>query len=402
MLDALRGFALLGILLVNIHLMRGPEIWTKIGGGIAEPAGTADRVVSALTGWLASGKFISSFALLFGVGAAVIAGRAAARGLRPRPLLARRYLWLLAFGLAHMVLLFPGDVLFLYGLSGLILLAFVEVQPRTALRWGLGLIGGITVITAGFSALGVLLTGGLDLDAAADDPFTQAFTDFAVTRGEQALAAFTEGSYLDVIVANAWQSLFVQGASLFILPWVLGLFLLGFAAGKAGWVQDLAARRATLERLALIGITVGLPLNLPQAAAGALGFDGPMAELTTSAAWFVLAASIAQLVGAPLLAVGYLSVLALAFQRTRAPGPLVAVGRMALTAYLAQSLLALVVFAGFGRYGQVGLAAALWVVVGIWAVLLVACPLWLRSFRMGPVEWLWRTLTYGRGQPLRR
>jgi uncharacterized protein len=205
-----------------------------------------------------------------------------------------------------------------------------------------------------------------------------------------------------VIGANAWEALFIQLGQLVTLPWLLGLFLLGFAVGRAGWLADLAAHRAGLRRLALVGILVGLPLNLPLAASGPLGYDGPQAAAALTEPWLVGAVTGAQLIAAPLLAVGYLSALTLVFLRWRAPGPLVATGRMALTAYLSQSALALIVFAGFGLYGQLSATSSLIVVAGIWLVLLVACPLWLRTMRMGPAEWVWRALTYGRGVPLRR
>lgn len=114
---------------------------------------------------------------------------------------------------------------------------------------------------------------------------------------------------------------------------------------------------------------------------------------------------IAQIVGAPVLAVGYLSLLTLISLRF-APRlgllrPLAATGRMALSAYLLQSVLALIVFAGLGRYDRMTATSAMGVVAGIWLVVLVVCPLWLRWFRFGPVEWLWRSWTYRRWQPLR-
>jgi uncharacterized protein len=92
---------------------------------------------------------------------------------------------------------------------------------------------------------------------------------------------------------------------------------------------------------------------------------------------------------------------ALLVLRFGVPRRLAATGRMALTAYLTQSVAALVLFAGFGLYGTLGSATALLAVAGIWALLLIACPVWMRRFRYGPVEWLWRTATYGQRQPMR-
>jgi uncharacterized protein len=389
-LDALRGAALLGILLVNIHLMRGPDIWRIIAGEAIEPTGTANRVVAALTGWLVAGKFISSFALLFGVGAALIAGRAKAAGRHPRGVLVRRYLWLMVFGLAHMVLLFPGDILFLYGLAGLLLVLFLDARTATIRGWAIGLVAVPALLAALLAAAGAAVGGGTDLSA---DPFRS----FAATRGDQALAAFVDGNYLDVVVANVWQAAVVQSSQLLVLPWVLALFLVGYLVGRAGWVDDLAARRPSLERAAAVGLLVGLPLNLPLAASGPLGTDGPAAEAVVSEPLLAFAVSIAQFVGAPLLAVGYLASATLVFLRIGAPRPLAAVGRMALSGYLLQSLLALLVFAGLGLYGQLAMATSLVAVAGIWLVLLVVSTWWTGRFRFGPAEWAWRTLTYRGG-----
>ncbi len=395
-LDLLRGFALLGILLVNIELMRGPDFYEVMGGRIPEPSEGADRVVGFLTAWLAQGKFISSFAILFGVGAALIVGRALRTGHGPRGPLAKRYAWLMVFGVAHMVLLFPGDILFLYGLTGMALLAFVTAQQRTVAIWSGVLITGFAAIVALFTWASALISRGFD--APADDPFMTGFERFFIERGEAATRAHLDGSYLDVLATNAFEALLVQGGQLFALPWILGLFLFGFLVGRSGIVVDPDAFRPQLRRAALLGLGVGLPLSF------SLGAVDPVVLLAgggDQAPWLVLLIALGQQLGAPILAVGYLATLTLLCLRWRPPRALAAVGRMALTAYLAQSVLALIVFAGFSQYGQLEPAGASLVVVGIWAVLLVACPLWLRFARFGPVEWLWRTLTYGRGVPLR-
>jgi uncharacterized protein len=386
-LDVLRGFALLGILLVNVELMRGPELYTVLAGGTPAPGSTADGVTRFLVGWLVSGKFVSSFAIMFGIGAALLVGRSYRAGRAPQPLLARRYGWLMVFGLVHMVLLFPGDILFAYGVAGMLLLCFVRVRPRVAAWWGVGLV----LVTA---LLTVALTAATSTGSGAGDPFTASFVRFVEERGELATVARQQGGYGDVIVANAWESLLVQSGTLAGLPWILGLFLLGFAAGRAGLVADLRQRSASLSRGAVAGLSVGLVANLPLGVVGPLASGSGRGE-AGDAVWDVLAVA-AQLVAAPILAIGYLCLLTLLCLRVGAIGPLAAVGRMALTAYVLQSLLAAVVFAGFGWYGRLGPAQALLVVLGIWAVLLVGCPRWFRTFRYGPTEWLWRTLTYGR------
>lgn len=393
--DVLRGVALLGILLVNVAAMRGSDVWVLLAGDLPEATAGVDRAVNAAVSWLVAGKFLSSFAILFGVGAGLIVARALAAGRPPRRLLAKRYAWLLLFGLAHMLLLFPGDILFVYGITGLFLLAFVNVTPRTALRWSLGLL-------AAFTAFAMLTSGGgAELDDAPDDPSAEEFAAFVAERGEHAVEAFTAGSYADMIVANGWQSVFVQTGQLMGLPLLLGLFLLGFAIARAGIATHLVEHKPLLRRAAVIGLGVGLPLNamLAMIDTATLVTGGAAQVVTTTT---LSAVTFVRLIGAPLLAIGYLAALALLCLRVGSSRRLAAVGRVALSAYLLQSLLALSVFAGFRLYDQLSTTASMLVVLGIWAVLLVVCPWWLTRFRFGPAEWLWRSLTYGARQPMRR
>jgi uncharacterized protein len=393
-LDVCRGFALLGILLINVELMRGPDIYAAFTGEPPEVSG-ADGVVGFLTGWLAAGKFLSSFAIMFGLGAAMIAGKLWADGRSPRRLLARRYVFLLGLGLAHMLLLFSGDILFLYGLAGLVLLAFVGVRIKTALRWSGGILGVLLVLGVGFTAL----MGALP-EPPADDPAAASMEQFFGERAQNAVTAHQDGTYLDVVVTNAWEVLFIQTGQLIVLPWVVALFLFGFAVGRTGIIQDLPAHRDRLWRAVRIALPLGLLLNLPT------GFLGPLAmgagmQPDAEADPIVLLSTAGQIVGAPILAVGYLGAVALLSLRLGVFRPLAAVGRMALTAYLLQSVLALIAFAGLGLYGRLGTAQAMLVVVAVWSVLLLVCPLWLRRFDFGPVEWIWRAWTY-RSPPARR
>jgi len=399
-LDLLRGFALLGILLVNIELMRGPALFDALAGVLPEPASDADRVTGFLVGWLASGKFISSFAILFGVGAGLLAAKARSRGWSPQRLLARRYTLLAVFGLAHMLLLFPGDVLFVYAVTGFVLLLFVEVHPRTALWWAGGIIALLTLATTALVALAAAFED-LVPDTEVDDPFSTAMGGFFDGRREATIAAYTDGGLGEILSARAFEALLVQSGTLLTVPWLLALFLLGFAATRAGLATDLGGHRRLLRRSAAVGLLVGLPANLVLGMVGPVGAaTGTTGELELT--WVELAATPAQLVAAPLLAIGYLAALSLLALRFGAWRPLAAVGQMALTAYLAQSLVTSVVFIGFGTYGAWTATSALIVVAGTWVLLLVACPLWLRWLRFGPVEWLWRCWTYRAWQPLRR
>ncbi len=389
-LDVLRGFALLGILFVNIEFMRGGDLYGALFGLAVESQPTpADQATSFLVGWLISGKFVSAFSIMFGIGAALIARRALDAGRSPRGLLARRYAWLMGFGLAHMLLLFPGDVLLVYGITGMVLLAFITKPPATLLRWSVGLLLATTLVYVVVAAA----SGAAVMGPSADDPFTS----FALGQQERAVEVYAEGSYGQLIGVNAFLALLIQSGQLSLLPWFLALFLFGFVLGRSGLVHELRARQDLLRRAAVVGLAVGLPVNLVMGWLGPLGVGTP-----ATPRWAEVAGAAAQLGGAPVLAVGYLATLTLICLRWGPIRPLAAVGTMALSAYLLQSLLALVVFFGLGFYDQLGATEALTVVVGIWVAVIVVSMLWMRRFRFGPAEWLWRSLTYARPQPLRR
>ena len=393
-LDVLRGFAILGILLVNVEFMRGTEWMAAAGDPAPDARTTADIVAQFVIGWLASGKFLSSLAILFGIGAAMIAARARKAGASPRPLLARRYAWLMLFGLAHMLLLYPGDILLIYGLTGSILLAFVNLRVRAIVAWAAGLLAFYTLTGVRYARL-YAYSASTFVDSAAESS-----VDPLHGLRARSIEAFAQGSYLDIVSVHAAQALTLQGYQVAALPWILALFLIGYAVGRSGFLEDLAAHRPLLRLLAIAGIAGGLAANI------AVGLGGPLGAYAGSvdprAIGTLVAATLGQSLGAPLLAIGYLCTLSL-YCLARGPiRPLAAVGRMALTAYLLQSALALSVIAGLRLYDQLSTTASLLIVAGTWTVLLVACPLWLRHFQYGPVEWLWRSLSYGRMQPMVR
>ncbi len=257
MLDLLRGAALLGITLVNVQLMAGPAVFALFAGDPLPDAGPGAGFVRGAINLLATGKFVSSFSILFGLGAAMIALRAVEAGAHPGRLLARRYGLLAVLGLAHMVLLFPGDVLFIYGFSGFVLLAFLRVRARTALIRAAGLILLSTLAFAGAT------TAQAVLDASPDP----AWMAEVAAREAAALEAYAAGSLPGILATNAFLALWIQLDQLVALPWFLGLFLLGLAATRSGMVADLAGHRPRLVRLTQVCLPLGLVLNLPQVVA---------------------------------------------------------------------------------------------------------------------------------------
>jgi uncharacterized protein len=393
-LDVLRGVAILGILLVNIEYLKGAGMYRGMAGA-AEVSTGLDAVLSFVVGWLASGKFLSSLAILFGIGAALMLDRPGRSWPAGLELLRRRYRLLALFGLAHMLLLFPGDILFVYAVAGLLLVRFVHLDTRRVWAWCAALLTTSAAASVGLAWwMTPATTGG------SEDPLEGVMASFLLERAETAVEAFVDGTYLDVVVANAWQAAIIQTGQLLTLPWILGLFLLGFAVARTLRIDRLRAHRRELRVAAFVGLGLGLPANLAIAPLGAMAMSSvlsPSGGTRTSAA---LAATAVTL-GAPLLAIGYLAVLTLMVERGRSLAPLGQVGRVALSAYLLQSALCLVLFAGLGRYDRYTTVEALTVTACIWVLVVATAVVWLRRFRAGPVEWVWRSVAYRQRQPHR-
>ena len=379
-LDALRGAAVLGVLLVNVTFMASPILFLPADQLEAGGLGSLNAFFSGLVAWLVNGKMIALLATLFGAGMGLIAARNLSAGRLRRVLFVRRSLFLIVLGLVHMVLLFPGDILFVYGVTGLIAILFLRRSPKALLWWA----GGILAL--GFL---ILAASNTFLAISGDTALGQTFsTELASTT-----AAYDGRNYGGVIAANATMASLVQSSGvIFAQTWILPLFLIGMAAAKAGVITNPRAHSTLLRRTAWIGISVGLPLNLVLFPGGVLGANG-LIPGEGGVAMGIVSAGVTTF-AVPLLSAGYACALALLWLRYRAPRPLVAVGRMALTAYLLESLLAFGFFFGFAAYGKLGFSAALVLVLAIWAVIAVICTLWLRRFTFGPMEWLWRTVTY--------
>ncbi|MET9851522.1 DUF418 domain-containing protein [Streptomyces sp. NPDC006450] len=374
--DALRGFALLGILLVNALMMAGPY---GPGGPFAPDATPLDRAVEGIVQALAVGKFYLMFSFLFGYSFTLQQDSAARDGASAVPRMLRRTLGLLVLGLLHAVLLYTGDILMTYALLGLILIAARACSPRTALRAARIVYG---------CASGFLLLLGLaslfmsDAEAAG---LNEIPADLA------ALAADYRGDPASVVRANLGQlpdallAVPVMGGS------VLAAFLTGLYCGKLRLLADTGAHAARMRRICVLGVAVGLPgsLFMAVAAGGALG-----------PRWLLIG-SVVGMVTAPALTAAYVCGMLL-FMKTarggRAALLLAPAGRMALTNYLSQSLVMALVFTAYGLalYDRLGTAV---VVLGALALYgsQLALSTWLMArHRYGPVEWLLRAVTLAR------
>ncbi|UBU11698.1 DUF418 domain-containing protein [Nonomuraea gerenzanensis] len=377
--DALRGFSLLGILVVNIaFLASGYRM-----AGLAEPAfdSSLDWGVRWFVTLFLENKFYLLFSFLFGYSFTLQVDSATRQGRPFVPMFLRRLAGLLLLGLAHAVLLFPGDILTTYAAVGLALLIFRRVRPRTAVALAVVL---TLLLALAFVLLALLATAGLDLSGRVADGQAQAAASNSALGGMfwQIVSEHLRKLSL-IIVARV----FFQG------PAVLAACLIGLAVGKLGVLRDLPAHTATLRRLQWIGFTVGL--------GGALFY--------TVAAW---AGSVhkfwgeaVDLVTAPLLAAAYAATFLRVLPHVpRLARALAAPGRMALSNYLAQSLICSLIFTGYGLalVDRVSPPLEVLIAIGIFAFQVAYSRWWLKGHRYGPVEWLLRFMTYWRRPSVRR
>ncbi|MGI5225511.1 DUF418 domain-containing protein [Actinoallomurus iriomotensis] len=364
--DALRGFALLGILVVNIAFFAsGYPIH-----GTLDPAYTSgeDKAVRWLITFVFEMKFYLIFSFLFGYSFTLQMDSAARQGAVFTPRILRRLAGLLTLGLIHAVLLFYGDILSCYAVLGLILFALRGIKPRTALIVA-GAIVGMLVVT-------LLLADG----ATASDPVT------ALAEGHRTTAAM-RNSPASFITSNIHilplmaATLAVQGLSSF------AAFLVGFAAGKRQVLARVKEHDRSLRRIQWVGFPVGLAGAFYLASAGSVVSDLTPVAVTMLTGSFLAAAYMAT---------------ALRFFQTepgsRVMAALAPAGRMALTNYLSQSLICAVLFTayGFRLAGHVSPLGALLLAVAIFAAQLWLSRKWLTGHIYGPVEWLLRAVTLAR------
>lgn len=399
-LDVLRGFALLGILTVNIVAFSWPyeymlwqsEYWDS----------RADAVVDWLVRFLAEGKFYPLFAFLFGLGAAIQFNRANVKGVSIVRHHCKRMAVLLGFGIVHALLIWDGDILVSYALGGFLLLPFLKRQPKTILFWAGGCILIPALLTILLWALLVLLSLVPEFAVIIQKGLDEYYGSYESQRAglEASITTFASGTYGDILRERLWNVFFMWLAGIFYLPSILGLFLLGLSAGKTQVFQDVEGHRIFFRRALLWGLGIGLPLNLFHAICMA------SADLATPLFLWLLSYGL-MVIGGPAQTLAYVAALTLALQNERVKSLLRVIGltgKMALSNYLFQSLLCTTIFYGygFGLFGAVSRTTSLALVGLIFATQICISICWLRIFQFGPMEWLWRSLTYGSCQPLRR
>ncbi len=371
-IDVLRGLALLGVVAMNVVTIFRVSIFERFL--FPKPPlsfSSIDSAVETILMLAVDLKALALFSLLFGAGLAIQFERLA-KSERRTTLLVRRLAVLLAFGLIHLCLIWNGDILTEYALAGFVVLPFL-FGPRWLL------------VVAALASLGLYLE-------------MQVFPPPGLWPGTAAIAQdvtdanriYATGGFLDALAFRLREIPLIAALHVYIFPRTIGLFLLGAFAWRTGFLQN--PPRQLLFSIAAACIGFGAALILCHA--GGLIASGRFRAL-------------AEPLGTILLALGYgaaiIGIANLASGK-RLLGWAAPLGRMAFTNYLAQSVILGWIFYGYGLglFGRLGVTSALAIGLAVYFVQVPFSAWWLRRYRYGPVEWLWRTLMYGVAQPMRQ
>lgn len=383
-LDVLRGFAILGILIVNAPYFA--SVWQAAMLPNAVPHMAVDE--STLWSWLVMNVFfefkcITLFSMLFGISIYLVGGERSDKEKGKQ--LRRRLSWMVVFGLIHGALIWFGDILLVYALTGFLVMLARSWRPLTLM-----IVGTVLALTmSGLLALVMWASQHAPPEAMAQQNAMMAVTAESFARAKAQIT----GGFVSTITQNFqwWTAFFPQ--SLFILPRTAGVMMIGLALFKWGFISGKSPVWVYVLFLVL----------------GAASFAGTWIEgrhafeagFTMSAmqgeGMFILSLL------SPFGTLFYISLLILLLKSGVVGflmNILAATGRMAFTNYIAQSLIMTTIFWHLGHFGEVS-RPELWLVVGgVWLAQVIWSPLWLSVFAMGPLEWMWRCLTYKRWVPI--
>ena len=377
--DILRGFALIGVLLMNMNGFSGHEFTlTQIPSGI-------DKVVVFLLQFLLQAKFYSLFSFLFGWGMAIQWERANTRGTQFVPYYLRRTFLLLIIGLIHAILIWDGDILVMYATLAFILILFRNSKPKT-----------ILVFSAACLILSITMTlPGETMDAVRT--WYHEVTNF-LRHGQPNFQLYATGSYREVLDLRIDRFLSMFANFLYWFGSIFSMFLLGLYVGKQRIFNNLSEHQTLIRRIMWTGLIVGVV------------FNGIFLKTNLDPTWVPqayrhLASSGARTIGAPALMLFYVSAIITLLRKESWQSrlnQLAPVGRMALSNYLMQSVLCTLIFYGYGLglYGEISPTLGLILSSSIYIGQMRFSAFWLERFQFGPVEWVWRSLTYGKRQPL--
>lgn len=385
LLDALRGVALFGICLANF-----PEfsLYTFLKDEVTAGMPTAgiDRILRYLQYIFIDGKFYTLFSLLFGIGFSIIISNAERKQVNGFRIFYRRMGILLVIGFLHLMFIWSGDILMLYALAGLFLPVFRNLSNRKLLTVSALLLLLPIVIDT------LITISGINPSATVIRMQQYYCTKYGITNDNFGYWLRDADSYADVfkfLIQGAFVRMqeFIDGNRFFK---VMGLFLLGFYIGRNRLYARLSDKRILLKRIFTYGLIMGLPTSVLYAWSAMNGYP-----------WGLAGHSVLYTISVFPLGFAYVAGISLWYFHHKEScifRILATLGRMALTNYIGQSIWGMIIFYGIGiGWGaDTGLVYVLLIATGIYLVEIIFSHIWLHYCQFGPLEWIWRMLTYGK------
>ncbi|MBU8877394.1 DUF418 domain-containing protein [Bacillus sp. FJAT-29790] len=381
-IDIIRGFALLGIFLVNMPAFHSPAFMVR------NPEYTGmDYWLDLFLQMFVQTKFYTIFSFLFGLGFYIFMSRAEQKGLKINRLFTRRLTVLLLFGAVHFIFIWFGDILHTYALAGFFLFLFYKRKAKTILTWAFSL---LFVFYSLISAQFLLPASTIKEIQAMDQDKESKIAEY--------IDMYEHASYLDWVSYRIHTEIIPLTIELpFVLITVLAMFLFGLYAGKIGIFQPNSPHLPKIKKIWLITLLLSIPLVILLAIMKLGLID--LGVYQENALFLFTSLS-----GLP-LCFFYMSSLTLLLRKKlwqKLLRPLGFTGQMALTNYLSQTVISTFIFLGLHFFGKVSLVTGTLICLGIYIFQVLFSYIWLKSFRFGPLEWLWRSLTYGYFQAMKK
>ncbi len=387
-IDMIRGVALFGILIVNMAFFKSPFFDLRLPSNYPEGI---ERISAYFIQLFFTGNFYAIFSFLFGLGFYIFMDRTMQKGLELKPLYRRRLFALMVFGLLHIILFWSGDILFNYAIVGFILLSFRNKPLQAIKKWIISLFMVsfiLNMVLIVFKGIGEII-GDEKYHAVVDQMLAEA------------ILKYTEAGFVELLLYRLVnEAPYMLIGVIFWIPQVLAFFLCGLYVGKIGIFKDIPAHIPLLKKIRFWGFLIGGLLLILLVL-----FDS--GTITTNELINLSMLSGINYLASLFLFPAYVTSIILAAQNAtwnKILSPIASAGKMALTNYLSQTLICVIIFYGFGFgfYGQLTIYHGIMLTVAIFLLQVFWSSIWMKRFRFGPMEWVWRTITYKKRFPISR
>ncbi|ABR47687.1 protein of unknown function DUF405 [Alkaliphilus metalliredigens QYMF] len=390
-LDIIRGFALFGVLLVNIAMFN-TTLFSEMASvsPMSNPLhldGLSDRISAVLIQIFAQGKFYTIFSFLFGLGFYIFMERAESKNRSANYLFARRSFILVLFGILHFVFVWYGDILHVYGIIAFLLMLFRNRSIKTIRNWIVALLILSTLIFSGFAFLNDYISTIVSNEVMMDQ-----YNNIYIQM-EQSVEIYSNGSFVEIVAYRMKNEFPVVASQLvFLIPKILGMFLIGLYVGKRRIFNNVENNVDFIRKVWRWGGAIGILTTLGYVL---IQFN----LMQPDSLFYNSSIALFKEISTVFLSMFYVTSLILLYQKTpfkRFLYPLSYMGRMALTNYLVQCILCSFIFYGYGLglLNKASIATGILLTILIYTAQVFFSMFWLKKYHYGPVEWLWRHLTY--------